>query len=177
MSSLPPQVKAMMAIPDLKSRMAQAINLANQGFSIDLEIMVYLDDPYLVNQMRAQDGYTWVPSILQPNVEVAPGLPAIAGLKPYDPNNPPPRSIPVFWPSPPASLLPPPDTILAPQFSLGPLINDQEFPGAHEMFGDGAKIPINKVVTLDNVNWIKVILAQSPFAPNGYVTGWVIQSD
>ena len=47
-------------------------------------------DPYLVMAMRASYGYTWVPSALQPAVQMAPGL-ATPGLIPYDPANPPSR--------------------------------------------------------------------------------------
>ncbi len=74
---------------------ARAAALAQKGFTIDVPIMVWGWDPYLVMQLRQQFGYTWVPSALQPNVAVAPGLPGFGNLPPYDPNHPPPGSIKV----------------------------------------------------------------------------------
>jgi hypothetical protein len=74
-------------------RTTRAVELAQQGFTIDLPIMVWNWDPYLVMTMRANYGFTWVPAVLQPPITVAPGLnfPGAA----YDPNDPPPGSIPV----------------------------------------------------------------------------------
>jgi hypothetical protein len=74
-------------------RTNRATVLAQQGFTIDIPIMVWNWDPYLVMTMRASYGYTWVPAALQPPITVAPGLSFPGAV--YDPNNPPPGSIPV----------------------------------------------------------------------------------
>lgn len=70
-----------------------AAQLANQGYSIDVPIMVWGWDPATTMAARQADGYTWVPSALQQPVEVAPGL-TFNGQS-YNPNNPPAGSIAV----------------------------------------------------------------------------------
>lgn len=68
-----------------------ATNLAGQGYTIDVPIMVYHWDACLVQSERKKDGYTWVPSALQPPVTVVPGL--TFNGQAYDPANPPSGSI------------------------------------------------------------------------------------
>lgn len=92
-ASQPPEVQALQTI-DPAQRAAQAATLAKNGFIIDVPIMVWGWDAYLVMTMRAQMGYTWVPSALQPPISIAPGL-TVPGVVPYDPSNPPPGSIKV----------------------------------------------------------------------------------
>jgi hypothetical protein len=87
-------VQALEGITDPDQRAAQAAALATTGLTIDVPIMVWGWDPYLVMTMRAQFGYTWVPSALQPPVTIAPGD-AQPGVVPYNPLNPPPGSIKV----------------------------------------------------------------------------------
>jgi hypothetical protein len=70
-----------------------AAQLANEGYSIDVPIMVWGWDPATTMAARQADGYTWVPSALQQPVEVAPGL-AFNGQS-YNPANPPAGSITV----------------------------------------------------------------------------------
>jgi len=94
----PAAVQPLRTMPS-EERAAYAHQLASEGYTIDVPIMVWGWDPSLVTSMRQADGYTWVPSAMQNPVEVAPGLGAIANLTPYDPNSPPPGSITV----PPAS--------------------------------------------------------------------------
>ncbi len=60
-------------IADQDQRATTAAQLATQGFTIDVPIMVWGWDAYLMMTMRAQFGYTWVPSALQPPVTIAPG--------------------------------------------------------------------------------------------------------
>ncbi len=60
---------------------------------IDVPIDVWGWDRDKVMGMRRTYGYTWVPSLGMPPVEVAPGLAAFGNLRPYDPLNPPPGSI------------------------------------------------------------------------------------
>jgi|ERR1700722_10507269 hypothetical protein len=91
--SQPPEVQALQGVaPD--QRATQAAALATNGFTVDVPIMVWGWDPYLVMQMRVQYGYTWVPSALQPPVSIAPGL-AQPGVVSYNPLDPPAGSIKV----------------------------------------------------------------------------------
>lgn len=89
-----PEVVALLTVADQTTRDNQAAALAMQGFIIDVPIMVWGWDPYLVMQMRQQFGYTWVPSALQPSVAEAPGVNQ-AGTVSYNPLAPPPGSVKV----------------------------------------------------------------------------------
>jgi hypothetical protein len=91
-ASQPPEIQALQAIADPDQRAAQGAALATEGFTIDVPIMVWGWDAYLVMTMRAQFGYTWVPSALQPPVTIAPGV-AQPGVVAYNPLDPPPGSI------------------------------------------------------------------------------------
>jgi hypothetical protein len=93
-ASQPPEVQALPGIADAVQRATQAATLATDGFTIDVPIMVWGWDAYLVMTMRTQFGYTWVPSALQPPVSIAPGI-AQPGVVAYDPLHPPPGSIKV----------------------------------------------------------------------------------
>jgi hypothetical protein len=88
----PPEVQQLRAIPDEATRTLVAEQLEHQGFAIDPWIMVYGYDPYTIMRGRAVAGYTWVPSLSQPNIDILPGL-TMAGITPYDPNSPPVGSI------------------------------------------------------------------------------------
>jgi hypothetical protein len=78
-----------------EQREATATQLANEGYSIDVPIMVWGWDPSITMAMRQSEGYTWVPSALQAQVQVAPGLSSVGTLAAYNSNNPPPGSISV----------------------------------------------------------------------------------
>src|SRR5580698_7559743 len=91
-ASQPPEVQALASIADQDQRATQGAALATNGFTIDVPIMVWGWDPYLVMTMRAQFGYTWVPSALQPPVTIAP-TDAQPGVVAYNPLDPPPGSI------------------------------------------------------------------------------------
>lgn len=104
----PPAVRALRGMTSDKVALA-AKQLADQGYAIDVAIMVYQWDPVTVNGIRLEEGFTWVPSGNQPNIPVMPGL-VFPGLPSYDPNNPPAGSIkvsinaadyPAFDPPPP----------------------------------------------------------------------------
>jgi hypothetical protein len=108
-ASQPLQVQALEGITNQDQRATQAAELATSGFIIDVPIMVWAWDAYLVMTMRGQFGYTWVPSALQPPVTIAPNI-AQPGVVAYDPLHPPPGSIkvstnlqdyPPFAPAPP----------------------------------------------------------------------------
>ncbi len=94
-ASQPAAVQALQKIQDPAERATMATQLASEGYSIDVPIMVWGWDPSITTAMRQADGYTWVPSALQNGVEVAPGLPAVGTLAAYDPNSPPAGSIAV----------------------------------------------------------------------------------
>jgi hypothetical protein len=93
-ASQPPEVRALPGLADQEQRASKAAELATKGFTIDVPIMVWGWDAYLAMSMRAQFGYTWVPSALQPPVTIAPGI-AQPGVVSYDPLHMPPGSIKV----------------------------------------------------------------------------------
>jgi hypothetical protein len=93
-ASQPPEVQALQGMADPDQRANQAAELATKGFTIDVPIMVWAWDAYLVMTMRAQYGYTWVPSALQPPVSSAPGV-AQPGVVAYNALDPPAGSIKV----------------------------------------------------------------------------------
>jgi len=94
-ASQPQPVQALRYMQNPGQREALATQLASQGYSIDVPIMVWGWDPSVVTSMRQADGYTWVPSAMQNPVAVAPGLPSMGSLTAYNPNNPPAGSIAV----------------------------------------------------------------------------------
>lgn len=89
----PAAVQALQDMPD-DQRYAAAQQLASEGYTIDVPIMVYGMDPLATMVVRQEDGLTWAPSALQANIPVAPGD-SFPGLPSYDPNNPPAGSIQV----------------------------------------------------------------------------------
>jgi hypothetical protein len=91
----PAPVQALRTMQNQEQRAAMATQLASEGYSIDVPIMVWGWDPSITTAMRQSEGYTWVPSALQNSVEVAPGLPSLGTLAAYNPNNPPAGSITV----------------------------------------------------------------------------------
>jgi hypothetical protein len=69
----PAAVQALRTAP-ADDRVEMATQLAQEGYSIDVPIMVWGWDPYTTTSTRAADGYTWVPSALQSSLTVAPGV-------------------------------------------------------------------------------------------------------
>jgi hypothetical protein len=92
--SQPPAVQALRDINDPDQRAQMAKQLADQGYTIDVPIMVWNWDPLTTMTVRQNMGYTWVPSANQSPVQVAPGL-NFPGLPSYDATKPPPGSIQV----------------------------------------------------------------------------------
>ncbi len=90
----PAAVQALRSTQDFNQRTQMATQLAQQGYLIDVPIMVWGWDPSQVASSRQSYGYTWVPSALQNPIQSAPGL-NMQGLQAYDPKNPPAGSIPV----------------------------------------------------------------------------------
>jgi hypothetical protein len=89
----PPAVRVLRDMaPDARADKAQ--ELLQQGYIIDYPIMVEGWGPLKTMLARHNAGYTWVPSFMQTVTQVIPGM-TFPGVPTYDPNNPPPRSIPV----------------------------------------------------------------------------------
>lgn len=93
-ASKSPAVQALMDMQD-DLRFSKAVELAKAGELIDVPIMVWGWDPLTTMALRAQEGYTWVPSALQPNIPIGPNIANAWNLPSYDPNSPPPGSIKV----------------------------------------------------------------------------------
>ena len=87
----PPAVQQLRYM-EMDQRGSYAEQLASEGYTIDVPIMVDGGDPLAVMIQRMEDGYTWVPSALQANIPAGPGI-TFPGLPSYDANNPPPGSI------------------------------------------------------------------------------------
>ena len=88
----PAAVQALRNMPSESQREQLASQLASQGYSIDVPVMVWGWDAGITTQLRETAGYTWVPSATQANVTEAPGLNA-PGFAPYNAANPPAGSI------------------------------------------------------------------------------------
>jgi hypothetical protein len=88
----PAAIQQLREIDDRDQRLALGTQLAHQGYSIDVPIMIWGWDAGKVTAMRQSYGYTWVPSALQQPVTAAPGLTG-PGIIPYDPLHPPGGSI------------------------------------------------------------------------------------
>jgi hypothetical protein len=87
----PPAVQQLRDMQSQAQRATMGAQLAQEGYTIDVPIMVWGWDPATTTAARQSMGYTWVPSAGQQPVEVAPGL-TFAGAA-YDPAHPPPGSI------------------------------------------------------------------------------------
>lgn len=91
----PPAVQALRDMPDGEAKDKVALSLANQGYSIDTQIMVWGWDPQMTMTVRENQGYSWVPSYGQANIPVGPGLSMPNDPTTYDPANPPAGAIQV----------------------------------------------------------------------------------
>jgi hypothetical protein len=89
----PAVVQQLMDMPDsAKGELAK--NLADQGYKIDVPIMLWGWDPLATMTVRKNQGFTWVPSANMDPVAVGPGL-TFPGKPSYDADNAPEGSIPV----------------------------------------------------------------------------------
>jgi hypothetical protein len=93
-SKQPAAVQQLRGIEDLDERKQLGEQLASEGYSIDVPIMVWGWDAGKVTAARESYGYTWVPSAMQQPVSAAPGITG-AGIVQYDPSHPPSGSIQV----------------------------------------------------------------------------------
>jgi len=82
----PPAVQQLRDISDFGQRSLAAQQLADQGYTIDRQIMVWGLDPMKTMAVRKMYGYNWVPSYNQASVST-PGMP-VTGQTPYDPSKP-----------------------------------------------------------------------------------------
>lgn len=92
-ASQPAAVQQLQNIQNPTERQEVATQLAQEGYSIDVPIMVWGWDPQITTAARESFGYTWVPSAEQQPVAAAPGL-TFNGTS-YNPSNPPSGSITV----------------------------------------------------------------------------------
>jgi hypothetical protein len=88
----PPAVQSLRNISDETARGTLAKQLADQGYTIDVPIMVWKWDPLTTMTIRQNSGYTWVPSGDQAALPSCPNC-DVPGLTPYDPYHPPAGSI------------------------------------------------------------------------------------
>lgn len=91
----PAAVQVLRGMPDDDAKEKLALSLANQGYAIDTQIMVWNWDPQMTMQVRENQGYAWVPSFGQSNVPIGPGLSMPGVPNTYSPDSPPPGSIAV----------------------------------------------------------------------------------
>jgi hypothetical protein len=91
----PAAVQVLRGMPDDDAKEKLALQLANQGYSIDTQIMVWNWDPQMTMQVRENQGYAWVPSFGQSNIPIGPGLSMPGVPNSYSPNSPPAGSIQV----------------------------------------------------------------------------------
>jgi hypothetical protein len=91
----PAPVQALRNMPDGAAKDQLALNLANQGYSIDTQIMVWGWDPQMTMTVRENQGYSWVPGYGQSNIPVGPGLSMPDNPSNYNPGNPPAGAIQV----------------------------------------------------------------------------------
>ena len=89
----PAAVQALRDMPDGQAKDQLALQLANEGYSIDTQIMVWGWDPQMTMQVRENQGYSWVPSYGSANIPVGPGLSVPGESTTYDPSSPPPGAI------------------------------------------------------------------------------------
>ncbi|MGA3188591.1 MAG: hypothetical protein ABSF22_15910 [Bryobacteraceae bacterium] len=91
----PAAVQALRNMPEGAAKDQLALSLANEGYSIDNEIMVQGWDPQTTMMLRQDYGYSWVPSYGQAAITVAPGVTDPFATSTYNPASPPAGSIQV----------------------------------------------------------------------------------
>src|SRR5690242_19145310 len=94
-NSQPAPIQQLREIDDYDQRLALATKLAGAGYKIDYPIMVMGMDAGKTIALRQAYGYSWVPSMMQNPVGLAPGLSFPGTLQAYDPTSAPDGSIAV----------------------------------------------------------------------------------
>jgi hypothetical protein len=161
-ASQPHSVQAMKSLPaGSPERSAKAEALAKEGYRIDVPIMVFGWDAFKVMKLRLDYGYTWVPSALMPNIQVAPGLTFYGGM-PYDPDAPPSGAIKV---STDARDYPPfekPEEKKLEESPVGP-----QSIGSIYLTTPGDKYPAETIINEPRGKFVKRVKA-SPFGASAY---------
>lgn len=85
LAAQPKPVQTLMAMPWGVPKVQLAKQLALQGYVIDNTIMLWAWDAYTTTVSRQQYSYAWVPSLLMPPVQIAPGEQS-GTLPPYEAN-------------------------------------------------------------------------------------------
>lgn len=70
-----------------------AMDLAKRGYVIDEAIMLWGWDAVSTMAQRVIDGYTWVPSVAQPNIPIGPGIINVWNIQSYDKDHAPAGSV------------------------------------------------------------------------------------
>lgn len=83
-----PSIAALALLDQGIARQTRALDLAKKGFIIDKSIMSDGWDPYDTMSDRIQDGYPWIPNILQPPLTLAPGVTPFPGAFPQSKKRP-----------------------------------------------------------------------------------------
>jgi hypothetical protein len=175
----PPAVAALnsMAVdwsnPTSGGRTSSAIALATQGYSIDNDIDVWGWDPYETMYERQLYGYTWVPSLLQPNLLVAAGNLTFNGQT-YNASAPPAGSIlvslslsayPPF--APPAPPAPP---VAAPASCVGTALGAGYYAATYYSTVPVCKLTNGQVYVADPRGYFTFHVSATPFGSNVWFT-------
>ena len=173
-AAIPANIVEVMNMPmsnsqEITARQNAFVALAQNGYIIDNDIMVWGWDPFTTMSLRVQYGYTWVPSLLQSNIQEAPGI-SSPGLIPYNSANPPAGSIIIsnFWPTPPPPIQPAQPPAAPTTLSLG-ISMAPNFPGYYQMVNDSSSIPVGTDIVLNGHTYVKQVLSVTPF---GTLYGW-----
>lgn len=157
----PPEVRA---LKDVVDNAQAALELAVKGFVIDFPVLVAHFDPYATMFYRGVDGFTWVPSGLQPSVCVGTPYSNNPPYCPYDPAKPPEGSIKVSldvkdYPAFDPPVPPQP----APSARLVGLFNGAVYTAGPDALKDGKpQVQDKQVVEQDDVKYIATVRV-SPF--------------
>lgn len=178
----PPAVRALrnMSTTDT-SRGILAAQLANQGFTIDVPIMVNGWGANIIMTVRQDDGMTWVPKLGMPDVSSSITGAAVPNppYKPYDPLHPPAGSIkvsidpadyPAFDP-PPAVNPPAPSTHMVGAYMFSDASGKKYYANGPAAMKDSRtpNVEDGEVVSQDGVIYIAHVV-QSLMGPEVFFT-------
>ncbi|MEP6960635.1 MAG: hypothetical protein ABI995_01050 [Acidobacteriota bacterium] len=83
----PKEVQVLRTIDDLGARVQKGKELAQKGFLVDYDIMIWRQDPFMTMHIREGEGYTWTPSMGQPGTSLPAGI-EFPGMSGYDAKHP-----------------------------------------------------------------------------------------